>query len=66
MGTFAVILTIAAMIAVLAILFTGLISYARGGSFNARHGNMLMRYRVLAQGIALILFVIAMAIEGAT
>lgn len=31
---------------------------ARGGTFNDRWGNRLMRWRIMAQAIALILFMI--------
>ena len=36
-------------------LFAGLVSMARGGTFNARWSNRLMRARVIAQGAALVL-----------
>ena len=38
------------------VLFTGIISMVTGGRFNARYGNKLMRLRVIAQGIAVLLF----------
>ena len=53
------VLLILAMLAVLATLFVGLFAMAQGGEFNRRHGNRLMRLRVLLQGIALILFIAA-------
>ena len=37
----------------IATLFGGLVSMTRGGEFNARWGNRLMRARVVAQGAAL-------------
>jgi hypothetical protein len=43
------------MVAVLASLFGGLASMSRGGDFNARWGNRLMRWRVISQGVALAL-----------
>ena len=48
-----------AMVVTLGVLFSGLITMARGGEFNRKHGNKLMRWRVLAQGFALLLFAIA-------
>ncbi len=58
MSTFFFILMGIAMAMTLIILFTGLIAMARGGAFNDRWGNRLMRWRILAQAIALILFII--------
>jgi hypothetical protein len=51
---------IVAMILVLATLFTGIFAMARGGEFNARFSNKLMRWRVLLQGLALLLFALAL------
>jgi len=58
MSTFFFILMGIAMAMTLIILFTGLIAMARGGTFNDRWGNRLMRWRIMAQAIALILFII--------
>jgi len=49
-----------AMLVTLGVLFSGLIVMARGGEVNRKHGNRLMRWRVIAQGTALLLFAIAM------
>ena len=54
-----VILMALAMLGVLVSLFTGLVSMTRGGDFNRRNGNKMMRMRVLFQGLALLLFVAA-------
>ena len=51
---------IVAMLMTLGVLFTGLFSMARGGEFNRRYGNKLMRWRVICQAIAIGLFAIAM------
>jgi len=58
------ILMIVAMLAVLAALFAGLIGMARGGEFNEKYGNKLMRLRVILQGVALLLFVAAAMTSG--
>lgn len=58
MSNFFFILMGIAMAMTLVILFTGLIAMARGGAFNDRWGNRLMRWRIMAQAIALILFLI--------
>ena len=44
------------------VLFLGLFSMARGGSFNAKYGNLLMRLRVIVQGIAAALIALAMVL----
>lgn len=51
---------IAAMFLTLAVLGMGLISMVKGGEFNQKYGNKLMRARVLMQGAALLLFALAM------
>jgi len=48
----------AAMAATLLVLLVGLIAMLRGGRFNQRYGNRLMRLRILMQVIAVALFVI--------
>ncbi len=59
------VLMAAAMLAVLVSLTTGLIAMARGGEFNQKYGNKLMRLRVVLQGVALLLFVLALISRGA-
>ena len=48
-----------AMFLVLASLAVGMIAMIKGGEFNKKYGNRLMRARVTLQGIALGLFVLA-------
>ncbi len=55
-------LVIVAPLITLGVLITGVFAMARGGEFNRRHSNNLMRMRVIAQGVALTLFAIAMMI----
>lgn len=50
----------ATLIAVVLTLFSGLASMSKGGTFNLRHGNRLMRLRVALQALAVILFVVYM------
>ncbi|MDH3594764.1 MAG: twin transmembrane helix small protein [Rhodospirillales bacterium] len=50
----------AAMLAVVAVLFAGLFAMARGGEFNRKYGNKLMRWRVALQGSAILIFMLAM------
>ncbi len=49
-----------AMAAVLAVLVVGVASMFRGGEFNRKYANKLMRLRVLLQALALLLFAIFM------
>ena len=51
-------LFIAAAIAallVLGVLMVGIGGFAKGGEFNRRHANRLMRYRIIAQFVAVVL-----------
>lgn len=59
MDTFFFVLVMIAMFVTLGVLATGIIGMARGGEFNAKYGNKLMRARVIAQGVALALFALA-------
>ncbi|WP_207479877.1 twin transmembrane helix small protein [Arenibaculum pallidiluteum] len=49
-----------AMLGVVVSLFIGIFGMARGGDFNARNGNRMMRWRVMLQGLALLLLALAM------
>ncbi len=42
---------------VLIILMIGIGGFAKGGEFNRKHANRLMRYRIAAQALAVILIV---------
>jgi Hypoxia induced protein conserved region len=46
-----------AVFAVLVILMIGIGGFARGGEFNKKHANRLMRYRIYAQALAVVLIV---------
>lgn len=52
-------LMLIAMVLTLASLGMGLVSLARGGEFGRKYSNRIMRLRVLFQGLALVLFAIA-------
>ena len=47
-----------ACLAVLAILLVGVAGFARGGDFNRKHANRIMRLRILAQFLAVILILV--------
>lgn len=53
------VLMIIAMLAALGALIIGVFGMAKGGAFNKKYGNKLMRARVILQGAALGLFVLA-------
>lgn len=63
-GPLAIVVVIACL-AVLGVLFLGLFSMARGGDFNRKYGNALMRWRVVLQGLALVILIIAVLIAKA-
>ncbi|UEM01319.1 twin transmembrane helix small protein [Skermanella rosea] len=58
-------LLVVAMLAVLGALFVGLFAMVRGGEFNDKYGNRMMRLRVILQGVALVLFVLVVIASSA-
>ena len=56
-------LAIVAMAAVVIVLLAGVISMAVGGEFNKRFGNKLMRWRVILQLVAVLLFAALMLVS---
>ena len=57
-----------ACLLVLAILLIGIGGFAKGGDFNRKHANRLMRYRIYAQAAAvalILLFVVIRRMGGA-
>ncbi|HSD34286.1 MAG TPA: twin transmembrane helix small protein [Alphaproteobacteria bacterium] len=56
------IVIVAAMIAAVGALLLGVFSMAKGGEFNKKYGNTLMRARVVLQGLAIVLFIVFMLI----
>ena len=63
MNGFVVALVAIALLAVLAVLLTGVAGMAKGGTFNSKYGNVLMRWRVLLQGAAVVLILIAVLLS---
>ncbi|MBC7143414.1 MAG: twin transmembrane helix small protein [Rhodobacteraceae bacterium] len=53
-----------ACLAVLVILMIGIGGFARGGDFNRKHANRLMRYRIIAQACAVALILLFVVIRG--
>lgn len=64
MQTLFPILMVMAMLAVVGSLFVGLFFMARGGRGDPRRSNKAMRLRVMLQGAALLLFVLAILTQG--
>lgn len=58
------ILAAIAVAAVLIILVTGIGGFARGGEFNRRHANRLMRWRIIMQAVALALILLFIWLRG--
>ena len=52
------ILVAVAALAVLGILMVGIGGFAKGGEFNRKHANRIMRYRIAAQAVAVVLLLI--------
>ncbi|MFQ5623769.1 MAG: twin transmembrane helix small protein [Paracoccaceae bacterium] len=52
-------LIVVACLAVLGILMVGVIGFARGGEFNRKYANKIMRLRLLAQFVAVVIIVAA-------
>ncbi len=48
-------LVIVALAGTLAVLIAGIFAMARGGEFNRKWGNLLMRARVASQALAIVL-----------
>jgi hypothetical protein len=62
MNVIIIIFLVTALILVLATLAGGLITMARGGELGPKKSNLFMRYRVLFQGIAVLLVVILLSL----
>jgi hypothetical protein len=54
----------AAALVVLVILAIGIGGFAKGGEFNRKHGNRMMRWRLYAQFIAVVLLMVFVYFRG--
>lgn len=52
-----------AVLVVLVILLTGIGGFAKGGDFNRKHANRIMRYRIYAQAVAIVLILLYVLIR---
>ncbi len=48
----------AACLGVLVILMTGIGGFAKGGDFNRKHANKIMRLRIVAQFVAVVMILL--------
>jgi len=58
------ILAALACLAVVAVLLVGVGGFARGGAFNRKYANKIMRLRLLAQFVAIVLIVVFVWVGG--
>jgi len=49
---------VVAVAAVAIILLTGIGGFAKGGDFNKKHANRVMRWRIYAQAVAIVLILL--------
>ena len=52
------------MLAVVAILLFGIGSFAKGGDFNRKYANKAMRWRIIAQFVAVLLILLFVWLRG--
>ena len=62
MSGFVFIAAVVTCFLVLGVLIFGVLTFARGGAFNRKWSNKIMRLRILVQFIAVILIVAAVAL----
>ncbi len=53
-----------ALLVVVAILLFGIGSFAKGGDFNKKYANKAMRWRIIAQFVAVVLILLFVWIRG--
>ena len=57
-------LLVIALVATLAVLAAGMFAMLRGGAFNKKYGNKLMRARVAAQAVAIAILLALFMVGG--
>jgi ABC-type dipeptide/oligopeptide/nickel transport system permease subunit len=62
MNTIFTVFLFLAMAATVGALVWGIVAMARGGDFNAKWSNKMMRYRVIFQAIALLVFALLLSL----
>ena len=57
-------LAVLAILAVTIILATGIGGFAKGGEWNRKHGNRMMRWRIIAQAVAVAIMLLVLWSRG--
>lgn len=57
---------VVAILAVMVVLMIGLGGFMRGGDFNRKYANKLMRWRIILQAVAVALIVVYAAVQVGT
>ncbi|TYB88442.1 twin transmembrane helix small protein [Oceaniovalibus sp. ACAM 378] len=57
-------IVVVAVVAVAAILMFGIGTFAKGGDFNRKHANRIMRWRLYAQALAVVLILLFVFIRS--
>lgn len=57
-------LILLAMAATVVVLMIGIGGFAKGGEFNKKYGNLMMRLRILFQAIAVVLILLFVFLVG--
>jgi len=57
-------IVVAAVLLVLVILTSGLIGFTKGGDFNRKYANKIMRARIVAQAVAVALILLYVYLRG--
>ena len=63
MSSIFLILAIVTCLVVLIILMFGIGSFAKGGNFGRKYSNKLMRWRIIAQAVAVLLIIVCVYFE---
>lgn len=63
MGAFYYIIVFACL-AVMAVLMVGLGAFTKGGEFNRKYANKLMRWRIILQAVAIALIIVYALIQS--
>ncbi len=57
-------LVVISVLIVLVILMIGIGGFAKGGDFNRKHANRIMRYRIAAQAVAVLVILLFIYLRG--
>ena len=63
MSSIFLVLAIVTCLVVLIILMFGIGSFAKGGNFGRKYSNKLMRWRIIAQAVAVLLIIVFVYFE---